>query len=68
LLLGGADPPDGLTTGFYIRPTVFGRVTPKMTIAQEEIFGPDLSNMIYRDEDDAVTNANGTRYGLAAAV
>lgn len=68
LLLGGAEPPDGLTTGFYIRPTVFGRVTPKMTIAQEEIFGPVLSIMTYRDEDDAVTIANGTRYGLAAAV
>jgi len=68
LLLGGAEPPDGLTTGFYIRPTVFGRVTPKMTIAQEEIFGPVLSIMTYRDEDDAVTIANGTWHDLAATV
>lgn len=68
LLLGGAEPPDGLTTGFFVRPTVFGGVTPEMTIAREEIFGPVLSIMAYRDEDDAVSIANGTIYGLAAAV
>jgi len=68
LLLGGVEPPDGLTTGFFVRPTVFGGVTPEMTIAREEIFGPVLSIMAYRDEDDAVSIANGTIYGLAAAV
>ncbi|HBA72144.1 MAG: aldehyde dehydrogenase [Geobacteraceae bacterium GWC2_55_20] len=68
LMLGGAEPPDGLATGFFVRPTVFGRVTPEMTIAREEIFGPVLSIMAYRDEDEAVGIANGTIYGLAAAV
>jgi acyl-CoA reductase-like NAD-dependent aldehyde dehydrogenase len=68
LLTGGAEPPDGLTTGFFVRPTIFGRVTPYMTIAREEIFGPVLSIMAYRDEEEAVTIANGTSYGLAAAV
>lgn len=68
LLLGGAEPPEGLATGFFVRPTVFGGVTPEMTIAREEIFGPVLSIMACRDEDDAVSIANGTIYGLAAAV
>ncbi len=68
LLTGGVEPPDGLNTGFFVRPTVFGRVTPDMVIAREEIFGPVLSIMTYRDEADAVKIANGTRYGLAAAV
>jgi betaine-aldehyde dehydrogenase len=66
--MGGAEPPDGLTTGFFVRPTVFGRVTPDMTIAREEIFGPVLSIMAYRSEEEAVTIANSTSYGLAAAV
>jgi acyl-CoA reductase-like NAD-dependent aldehyde dehydrogenase len=68
LLLGGAEPPEGLEKGFFVKPTVFGRVTPTMTIAREEIFGPVLSIMAYRDEDEAVTIANGTNYGLAAGV
>lgn len=68
LLTGGAEPPDSLTNGFFVLPTIFGRVTPDMTIAQEEIFGPVLSIMTYRDEDDAVRIANSTIYGLAAAV
>ncbi len=68
LLTGGAEQPEGLSKGFFVRPTVFGRVTPDMVIAREEIFGPVLSIMTYRDEDDAVTIANDTRYGLAAAV
>jgi acyl-CoA reductase-like NAD-dependent aldehyde dehydrogenase len=68
LLTGGAEPPDGLTAGFYVRPTVFGRVTPDMTIAREEIFGPVLSIMAYRNEEEAVHIANNTSYGLAAAV
>lgn len=68
LLTGGAEPPAGLDRGCFVQPTVFGRVTPEMTIAQEEIFGPVLSIMAYRDDEDALRIANGTRYGLAAAV
>ena len=68
LLLGGAEPPAGLDKGYFVAPTVFGRVDPGMTIAQEEIFGPVLSIMPYQDEEDAVRIANGTVYGLAAAV
>lgn len=68
LLIGGVEPPDGLTAGFFVRPTVFGRVTPNMIIASEEIFGPVLSIMTYGNEEDAVNIANGTQYGLAAAV
>ena len=68
LLTGGAKSPDGLTTGFFVRPTIFGRVSPNMTIAREEIFGPVLSIMTYRNEEEAVQIANGTPYGLAAAV
>jgi betaine-aldehyde dehydrogenase len=68
LLTGGAMPPPGLERGYYVQPTVFGRVTPEMVIAQEEIFGPVLSIMTYRDENEAVAIANATKYGLAAAV
>jgi aldehyde dehydrogenase (NAD+) len=68
LATGGVDPVDGLSTGYYVRPTVFGGVTPEMTIAQEEIFGPVLSIMPYADEDDAVRIANSTIYGLAGGV
>ncbi|ANZ35497.1 aldehyde dehydrogenase [Lentzea guizhouensis] len=63
---GGPEAP--LPKGFYVAPTVFGGVTPEMTIAQEEIFGPVLSVMPYVDEDDAVRIANSTIYGLAGAV
>ena len=56
------------TPGYFVRPTVFADVTPEMTIAQEEIFGPVLSIMPYDDEDDAVRIANATIYGLAGAV
>lgn len=68
LLTGGAEPPSGMTHGFFVLPTVFGKVTPDMTIAREEIFGPVLSIMSYKDEDSAVRIANDTTYGLAAAV
>jgi acyl-CoA reductase-like NAD-dependent aldehyde dehydrogenase len=68
LITGGPDAPEGLTTGFFVRPTVFSNVTRDMTIAQEEIFGPVLSIMPYDDEDEAITIANDTVYGLAAAV
>ncbi len=68
LLTGGSAPPEGLACGYYVRPTVFGRVTPEMTIATEEIFGPVLSIMTYGDEEEAIRIANNTPYGLAAAV
>ncbi len=68
LLLGGPDAPAGLAKGYYVQPTVFGRVTEDMTIAQEEIFGPVISILTYKDEDDAVRLANSTVYGLAGAV
>jgi betaine-aldehyde dehydrogenase len=66
--LGGPEPPPGLEKGYYVRPTVFARVEPRMTIAREEIFGPVLSVLSYQDEEDAVRIANDSVYGLAAAV
>jgi betaine-aldehyde dehydrogenase len=68
LLAGGPDAPPGLERGYYVQPTVFGRVDPQSTLAQEEIFGPVLAIITYRDEDDAVRIANDTPYGLAGGV
>ncbi len=68
LITGGPDAPAGLTTGYFVQPTVFSNVTRDMTIAQEEIFGPVLSIMPYDTEDEAIGIANDTVYGLAAAV
>lgn len=68
LIAGGLGAPDGCTTGFYVKPTVFSEVTPTMTVAQEEIFGPVLVIMPYDDVDHAVTIANGVVYGLAGGV
>ncbi|WP_151637819.1 aldehyde dehydrogenase family protein [Noviherbaspirillum aerium] len=68
LLCGGPDAPADLPKGYYVQPTVFGRVKPDSTIAQEEIFGPVLSIITYKDEDEAVRIANGTLYGLAGGV
>jgi aldehyde dehydrogenase (NAD+) len=68
LVAGGLGRPDGIDTGFFVRPTVFANVTNDMTIAREEIFGPVLSILGYKDEDDAVQIANDTVYGLAAYV
>jgi len=68
LLCGGPDAPAGLAKGYYVQPTVFGRVKPGSTIEQEEIFGPVLSIVTYRDEDEAARIANGTIYGLAGGV
>ncbi|WP_151774661.1 aldehyde dehydrogenase family protein [Streptomyces abyssomicinicus] len=67
LVAGGPEAPAG-KKGFHVSPTVFADVTPGMTIAQEEIFGPVLTVLKYQDEDDAVRIANGTVYGLAGAV
>ena len=68
LLTGGAAAPDGLDRGFFVRPTVFSEVTPEMTIAREEIFGPVLVIQPYEGEDDAVRIANDSDYGLAGGV
>jgi betaine-aldehyde dehydrogenase len=68
LVTGGADAPEGLERGYFVRPTVFANVRPDMTIAQEEIFGPVLSIIPYDTEDDAVRIANSTIYGLAGGV
>src|SRR5881628_806851 len=69
LLAGGGEPPEGVPPGgYYVKPTVFGRVRNDMTIAREEIFGPVLSIIPYQDEEDAVRIANDTVYGLAGAV
>jgi aldehyde dehydrogenase (NAD+) len=68
LVTGGAAPPEGLERGYFVRPSVFSEVTPEMTIAQEEIFGPVLAIQPYDDEDDAVRIANETVYGLAGGV
>jgi acyl-CoA reductase-like NAD-dependent aldehyde dehydrogenase len=68
LAIGGAESPPGLERGYFVEATVFADVRPDMTIAQEEIFGPVLSVIPYRDEAEALEIANGTRYGLAAAV
>ena len=68
LLVGGPEQPDEFPTGFYVKPTVFADVTPDMTIAREEIFGPVLSIIDYDDDDDAVRIANDSIFGLAGAV
>ncbi|MFF5424875.1 MULTISPECIES: aldehyde dehydrogenase family protein [unclassified Streptomyces] len=66
LVAGGPQAP--LATGYYVSPTVFADVTPEMTIAQEEIFGPVVSILRYEDVEHALALANGTVYGLAGAV
>lgn len=68
LVTGGAEPPEGMERGYFVRPTVFADVRNDMTIAREEIFGPVLSIIPYEDEDDAVRIANDTIYGLAGGV
>jgi acyl-CoA reductase-like NAD-dependent aldehyde dehydrogenase len=68
LVTGGAEAPEGLDKGYFVRPTVFANVRNDMTIAREEIFGPVLSIIPYEDDDDAVRIANDTVYGLAGGV
>jgi aldehyde dehydrogenase (NAD+) len=68
LITGGAEAPEGLGRGFFVRPTVFSEVEPDMTIGQEEIFGPVLAIQPYEGEEDAVRIANSTDYGLAGGV
>jgi aldehyde dehydrogenase (NAD+) len=67
ILCGGGRPKD-LDKGYYIEPTVFADVNPHMKIAQEEIFGPVVSVMTYTDENDAISKANHSTYGLSGAV
>ncbi|MCU0830637.1 MAG: aldehyde dehydrogenase family protein [Rhizobiaceae bacterium] len=68
LVAGGAGRPNGLNRGFYVKPTVFGDVTPDMTIAREEIFGPVLAIMPYDSEAEAIRIANDTPYGLSSHI
>ncbi|MPQ66452.1 MULTISPECIES: aldehyde dehydrogenase family protein [unclassified Pseudomonas] len=68
LLVGGEGLPQGADKGWFVRPTVFSGVTNEMTIAREEIFGPVLSIITYRDQEEAIRIANDTPYGLQAYV
>jgi acyl-CoA reductase-like NAD-dependent aldehyde dehydrogenase len=68
LLTGGAEAPAEQSKGYFVKPTVFGKVTTQMRIAQQEIFGPVLSIMTYKTDDEAIQIANDTVYGLAGAV
>ncbi len=68
LVAGGPGRPDGLETGYYVKPTIFANVSNDMTIAREEIFGPVLCIIGYKDEDDAVAIANDSEYGLSGYV
>jgi len=68
LVAGGLGKPEGLATGHFARPTIFANVRSDMTIAQEEIFGPVLVIIPYRDEDDAIRIANDSQYGLSGFV
>ena len=68
LAAGGPGLPEGLTRGYYVKPTIFGGVRNDMTIAREEIFGPVLSILPYESEEEAVQIANDTVYGLSGYV
>jgi aldehyde dehydrogenase (NAD+) len=68
VVAGGPGRPDGLTKGFYAKPTVFADVNNDMTIAREEIFGPVLVMIPFKDEEDAIRIANDTPYGLSGYV
>jgi aldehyde dehydrogenase (NAD+) len=68
LVTGGPGRPEGLTKGYYVRPTVFSQANNEMTIAREEIFGPVLTMIPYQTEEEAIRIANDTPYGLAGYV
>jgi acyl-CoA reductase-like NAD-dependent aldehyde dehydrogenase len=68
LLAGGLGKPQGLEQGFYVKPTVFGNVNNDMRIAQEEVFGPVLVLIPYKDENEAVAIANASDFGLSGYV
>ena len=63
-----AEQPDGLESGYFVKPTIFADVTNDMTIAREEIFGPVLSVLTFRTPSEAVEKANNTPYGLSAGI
>ena len=67
-LISGGDRPANLSKGFFVNPTIFSDVKNSMRIAREEIFGPVLSVLSFKDPADAVAQANDTQYGLAAAI
>jgi aldehyde dehydrogenase (NAD+) len=68
LVAGGLGRPEGLTKGFFVKPTVFANVTNNMVIAREEIFGPVLAILGYDNIDQAIQIANDTEFGLAGNV
>jgi len=68
LVAGGPGRPEGVKDGYFVRPTVFADVTPEMTIAREEVFGPVLSIIGYETEEEAIRIANDSPYGLSGAV
>merc|ERR1719183_1071468 len=68
VVTGGPGKPEGLEDGYYVKPTVFADVHNKMTVAQEEIFGPVLSIIPYSTEKEGIEIANDTHYGLNNAV
>ena len=68
LVAGGPGRPEGLQTGYYVKPTVFANVTNDMTIAREEIFGPVMAILGYDSVDEAIAIGNDTAFGLAAYV
>ncbi len=68
LITGGLGKPEGLDTGYFVKPTIFTNVTSDMTIAKEEIFGPVLVIIPFDSEDEAISIANDTEYGLAGGV
>ncbi|MCU1394452.1 MAG: aldehyde dehydrogenase family protein [Ilumatobacteraceae bacterium] len=68
IIIGGLGAPDDLAVGYYVRPTVFSKVSTGMTIAQEEIFGPVLALMPYGDTEEAIRIANDSVFGLGGGV
>jgi aldehyde dehydrogenase (NAD+) len=68
LIAGGLGKPQGMNRGWFVRPTVFANVTNDMAVARQEIFGPVLTILKARDEEDAIRIANDTEYGLAAYI
>jgi acyl-CoA reductase-like NAD-dependent aldehyde dehydrogenase len=68
LVAGGVGRPDGIETGFFVKPTIFSEATNDMNIAREEIFGPVLTIIPYESEDEVIKMANDTEYGLSGYV
>ncbi len=68
LVVGGSGKPEGMQTGYFVKPTIFSNVSSSMTIAQDEVFGPVLAILPYKDEAEAIAIANDTLYGLSGYV